>query len=107
MSSRAIDFLLANENDFILLPNCTIGSFNKWPDHCPISFDIRCALKTDENSSEAEHVSIRWSEEHDLRRGVIGKLNEFSAFFIDQDISCQEDVYTCVTDFTKIINDVA
>jgi len=42
-----------------------------------------------------------------LRRGIIGKLNEFSAFFIDQDISCQEDVNTCVTDFTKMINNVA
>ena len=59
MGSRVIYFLLANENDFILLQNFKIVSFNEWSDHCPISFDIKCALKTDVNSSETEHVSIR------------------------------------------------
>ena len=109
MGSSVIDFLMANENDFILLQNFTIGSFNEWSDHCPISFDTKCALKTDVNSSETDHVSIRWNEElkQDLRCGIIGKLNEFSALFFDQDISCQEDVNTCVTDFTNMINDVA
>ena len=109
MGSSVIDFLMANENDFILLQNFKIGSFNEWSDHCPISFDTKCALKTDVNSSETDHVSIRWNEElkQDSRRGIIGKVNEFNALFIDQDISCQEDVNTCVTDFTNMINDVA
>ena len=54
MSSSVIYFLMANENDFILLQNFTIGSFNEWSNHCPISFHIKCALKTDVNKSETD-----------------------------------------------------